>query len=82
MTCYEFNERFVDYRSGDLPSNERARCEAHLIRCSPCVVYLCSYDVTLRYAKIAFSRPDDGVPNVVPHDFVRTILAARLRTRP
>ena len=81
MTCRELNERLIDYRSNDLPPDERARFEAHLIQCAPCVASLRSYEETIRLAKGAVSHPDEAMTEDIPHELVQTILATRPRVR-
>jgi anti-sigma factor RsiW len=81
MTCRECNEFLMDYRSGDLTSDERAGVEAHLAWCSPCVVFLSSYEKTIRLAKGAFHHSDETLSAIVPEELVQAILAARLRVR-
>ena len=79
MTCHKFNEFLFDYQADDLVPEKRARCEAHLVRCSPCVASLSSYELTIRLAKGAFSHPDHAGSKNVPDALVHVILAARLR---
>jgi len=81
MTCHELNEFLIDYHSGDLHPEERARFEAHLALCSDCVAYLRGYEETIRLGKGAYGQPDDPVPADVPDELVRAILAARPRAR-
>jgi anti-sigma factor RsiW len=40
MACQELVEVITDYLEGTLPPRDRARFEAHLALCDPCVVYL------------------------------------------
>ena len=79
MTCHEFNEFLFDYQADDLVPEKRTRCEAHLVRCSPCVASLRSYGQTIRFAQEAFSHPDHAGSKDVPDALVHVILAARLR---
>jgi len=69
-------EFFVEYRSGEMDPEARDRFEAHLARCRDCLAYLRSYETTIRLAKGAFRHPDDPIPDDVPEDLVRAILAA------
>ena len=71
ITCREFNGFLIDYRSGDLTLDERARFETHLAECSHCVAYLRSYEETIRLAKGAFSHLDDAMTEDVPDGLVR-----------
>ena len=81
MTCREFNTCLFDYQADDLLPEQRARCEAHLARCSPCAASLKSYALTIRLTKGAFSHPDMAVSEEVPEALVVAVLAARLRTQ-
>jgi anti-sigma factor RsiW len=81
MTCRECNEFLIDYRSDNLTPDERASIEAHLAWCSPCVVFLSSYEETIRLAKGAFHHPDETISAVVPEELRQRILAARLRVQ-
>ena len=40
MACQELVEVVTGYLEGTLPARDRARFEAHLAVCDPCVVYL------------------------------------------
>ena len=79
MTCRECNAFLLDYCSGALAPEERTHFEAHLIWCSRCVVFLKTYEETIRLAKGAFSHPNETKPTVVPNKLVQAILAARAR---
>jgi anti-sigma factor RsiW len=81
MTCRELNDFLGDYRSDALFPDERARCAAHLARCSHCVASLGSYEATIRLAKGAFSHPDDAMTEDVPDELVAMILAAHLQVQ-
>jgi anti-sigma factor RsiW len=78
MTCKEFSEFIVDYRSGGLPPAVRAEFETHLAECADCARYLKTYEDTIRLARGAFGAADDDpVPADVPEELVQAILAAR-----
>ncbi len=81
MTCRELTEFLIDYHSGELPPEERARFEAHLTECADCVQYLRSYEETIRLARGALGDDDAPVPASVPEDLVRAILASRSSDR-
>lgn len=40
MNCQEFVELVTDYLEGAMSPDERARFEAHLNYCDPCIVYI------------------------------------------
>ena len=48
LTCKELVELVTAYRDGALPPHERARFEAHLAICPPCVRYVEQVDTTVR----------------------------------
>jgi anti-sigma factor RsiW len=77
MNCREFTEFLWQYLSEGLSPEERAKFEAHLARCQPCVRYLNSYKETIRLSKSASDYPEDPVPDEVPEELVRAILASR-----
>ena len=79
MTCREFIDFLADYRSEQLPAEERARFEAHLGECPECVAYLKSYEDTVKLAKGAFRHWGEDVPDEVPKKLVQAILAARTK---
>jgi anti-sigma factor RsiW len=47
MACQELVEVITDYLEGTLPAPDRARFEAHLALCDPCVVYLAQMRETI-----------------------------------
>ena len=77
MTCRELSDFLLDYVSGALVPEERARFEEHLGECDDCVVYLRTYEETIKLGRGAFAHPDDPVPEDVPGELLRAILAAR-----
>lgn len=77
MTCREFVEFLMQYLSGELSPAERSLFDEHLAECADCVVYLRTYQETIRLEKVAFADPGGPVPDDVPDDLVRAILAAR-----
>ena len=77
MTCREFADFMMDYLSGELPSDSRARFDHHLTLCTNCKRYLTSYEETVKLGKKAFEDDDAPLPADVPEELVRAILAAR-----
>ena len=80
MTCREVTEFLMEYLSEELPPNQLAAFDEHLGECPECVAYLKSYQETVKLGKEAFMNADQQVPDDVPDELVRAILAAR-RTR-
>ncbi len=77
MTCREFIEFLMQYVSEELPESQRARFVDHLAICPSCVAYMHSYLETVRLEKDALSDPEEELPEDVPEDLVRAILAAK-----
>lgn len=77
MTCREVIEFLMEYRSGDLLPAERQAFEEHLAECEACVAYIKTYEDAVNAGKAVFSHPDDELPEDVPEDLVKAILAAR-----
>jgi anti-sigma factor RsiW len=77
VTCREFADFMMDYRSGDLSSERRAHFEHHLSLCTNCRKYLTSYEETVKLGKRAFDDGDAALPLDVPEELVKAILAAR-----
>ena len=80
MTCREFADFIMDYQSGELSAELRARFDHHLALCANCRKYLTSYDETVKLGKAAFDDADAKVPPEVPDELVSAILAARRLT--
>jgi anti-sigma factor RsiW len=81
LTCRELTDFIYAYEEGELPEAERAAFEAHLAECPDCVAYLAGYRRSVALGKQAFADSDEPVPDDVPEDLVRAVLAARRRQR-
>ena len=77
MTCRDFVEFLMQYLSGELSLSERSVFEQHVAACPDCVAYLRTYETTIKLEKEAFDNPTGPVPDELPEDLVRAILAAR-----
>jgi anti-sigma factor RsiW len=77
MTCREFSEFLDAYLAGELSPPERDEFQRHLKACKPCVHYLATYEKTVKLGRAAFECPECEVPDRVPEDLIRAILAAR-----
>ena len=77
MTCREFTDFIMDYQSGELSSELRARFDHHLDLCDNCRKYLASYEEAVKLGKAAFDDEHAELPADVPDELVRAILAAR-----
>ena len=76
IACRDFIEFLMDYLSGELPEAQREVFEAHLAVCASCVAYMKTYQETVRLGKEVCSRPEGPVPEDVPEDMVKAVLAA------
>jgi anti-sigma factor RsiW len=81
VTCREFAQFMADYLSGDLVPETNAQFERHLTVCPNCVAYLSNYRDTIALGRQAFADGEAAVPDEVPDDLVKAILASR-RPRP
>ena len=77
MTCRELADFIADYLSEALPGDTRTQFEHHLGDCSNCVMYLDGYRQAVKLGQAAFDDPDAPVPDTVPEELVKAILAAR-----
>ncbi len=76
LTCRELFEFLADYADGELEPAERERFEEHMAVCPHCVEYLDTYRKTIELAA-ASRQPQDSIPDDVPEDLIRAILASR-----
>ncbi len=77
ITCQEFEDFVIAYLEGELPRRQTVVFELHLKVCRECRDYLTSYKRTIEVSKRAFQEPGQQIPDEVPEDLVRAILAAR-----
>lgn len=77
ITCQEFEDFILAYLEGELPDRQRFVFELHLKVCRECRDYLAAYRRTMDVSKRAFEHPEDAVPDEVPDDLVKAVLAAR-----
>lgn len=76
LSCREFVEFLLDYIEDRLGDSERSVFEAHMGDCPPCGTYLETYRETVRLGR-SVCGAEDALPEDVPEDLVRAILAAR-----
>jgi anti-sigma factor RsiW len=79
VTCREFADFMADYLSGELPAMTRSAFEHHLSLCPNCRTYLAGYEKTIKLGKSAFADQSADLPDSVPEELVRSILAARAK---
>lgn len=81
LTCREFIEFLMEYLERALPVQRLSEFERHLGGCSSCRAYLQNYESTVRLGQAAFAHPeaapDGALPQDVPEELVKAILAAR-----
>ena len=77
ITCREFDDFVLDYLDDTLPAGQRKIFELHLKICRECRDYLATYRRSIELGKAVFQQTDQAVPEDVPEDLVRAILAAR-----
>lgn len=77
MTCRELADFIADYLSGELPPDTRGQFERHLNVCPNCVAYLSNYRDAIALGRRAFADDEAAVPDDVPNDLVKAILASR-----
>ncbi|HET7291742.1 MAG TPA: zf-HC2 domain-containing protein [Vicinamibacteria bacterium] len=79
LTCREFLGFLDDYLARALDKDSLAAFEKHLSDCPACVAYLQTYQQAIRLGQAVLRAADDPVPEAVPEELVRAILAARER---
>lgn len=80
MSCAELDGFLVDYLDGALPRPQRRIFALHLFLCRECRAYLERYRRAIALGRAAFEEPTAPVPDDVPEELVRAILAARRRS--
>ena len=80
MSCAELDGFLVEYLDGTLPPRERRILALHLFLCGECRSYLERYRRALALGRAVVQEPTAPVPDDVPEDLVRAILAARPRS--
>jgi anti-sigma factor RsiW len=76
VTCQEFVDFLMAYLDDELETDVRRVFEDHIGACPPCLAYLDTYRETVRLGKTVCGA-DDSLPDDVPDELVRSILAAR-----
>lgn len=79
MTCREFIGLLDTYLTREAPEERLLLCERHLAVCSSCTAYLDSYRKTIALGKMACLELDGPVPEDVPEELLRALLALRPR---
>ena len=76
MTCREFVEFLMAYLDRELEAKRRDVFEDHMRECPECVAYLETYRTTVALGA-ELGDPEAPVPEEVPAELVRAILAAK-----
>jgi len=79
LTCREVVEFLSDYLDHALAPAQHHAFEHHLAACDACVVYVRSYEQTVRLGKAAFDDLDAAADERLPPGLVDAIVAARRR---
>lgn len=77
MNCREFVDFLMEYLDGEMPQRQRGIFEGHMEECPACVTYLDTYRETVRLGRELCADPEGPIPEGVPEDLVRAVLAAR-----
>ncbi len=77
ITCRQFEDFILSYLEDELTRKQKFVFELHLEVCRECRDYLAAYRRTIEISKGAFKEPGQLVPDDVPEDLVKAILAAR-----
>lgn len=77
ITCREFEDFILEYLEGGLPERQRFVFELHLKVCRECRDYLRAYQRTIEVSRRAFQADDEPVPEEVPEELVKAVLAAK-----
>ncbi len=79
MKCREFVDFLGDYLDDSLPREQRDVFRSHMSECPSCETYLDTYRETVSIGKAVCRDPEGPLPEDVPEELVRAILAARSR---
>lgn len=77
MTCRDFIDFLSAYLDRELSPEEMDRFDGHLAVCPACVDYVKTYEQTVRLTRSVGLEPDSPLPDDVPEDLVKAILATR-----
>jgi anti-sigma factor RsiW len=78
MTCRELADVLDAYFAGELRPDAHTLFERHLSLYVNCRRYLAQYRHAIALGRVAFEDVNGAVPDDVPEDLVRAVLAARL----
>jgi anti-sigma factor RsiW len=75
ITCRQLITFLHAYLDGELSADEAAEFDRHLAVCPSCVAYIATYKATVALAR--GTSNGEELPEAVPEELVRAILAAR-----
>ena len=62
MNCRELTELLLDFLNDELPEDFCARIRQHLEECPPCVIYVETYQITIKLSRKLCAPPlPDGL---------------------
>ncbi len=79
ITCEELDGFIDDYLEDMLPARQRRIFDLHLRMCQDCRSYLDNYKKTITLSQAAFRQPQGPIPEDMPDELVKAIVAARDR---
>jgi hypothetical protein len=79
LTCRQFIEFLDDFLADIQPEETRLAFQRHLSVCRQCGDYVRTYRETIKLGKAAFKELDQHVPEHVPEELVRAVLALTTR---
>jgi len=77
ITCRELTSFIADYLAGELQADVRRAFEHHLSLCPNCVQYVADYRRTVALSRNAYDDDATAVPEDVPQELLKAILAAQ-----
>lgn len=77
ITCEEFEDFILAYLEDDLSAKQKFIFDLHIKVCRECRDYLNAYRASIDLAKQALEEESKLLPEQVPDDLVKAILAAR-----
>ena len=80
ISCRELIELLSSYEDDTLEPERRAVFDRHIGICPPCLAYLASYRATVAAGRSVCDEEDDELPEDLPDELLRAILAARRKS--
>jgi len=77
ISCEEFEGFIIDYLEDALTPKQKLVFETHLKICTDCREYLRAYKAAIELANGSADAAEEPLPDQVPDDLVKAVLAAR-----